>query len=187
MDSISDRRSSFRARHGALRWTLAGILSVAQFSPAAFAADPKQPSALPEKAADPGAARTSIFRSGVLETKEGLTLRLVADLGSVNIREIEPGASPVVRYTVHVETDANGGLATQLLNNYSLKAGTSSTGVEIASTLFPQGAPYPNAQFWVRFEIAIPRNYNVEVNTGAGDVTTEDNGGTASLKTQGGN
>src|SRR5437588_8818320 len=111
MDSISDRRSSFRARHGALRWTLAGILSVAQFSPAAFAADPKQPSALPEKAADPGAARTSIFRSGVLETKEGLTLRLVADLGSVNIMPIQAGSSPVVRYTVHVETDARGAAA----------------------------------------------------------------------------
>ena len=187
MDSISDRRSSFRARHGALRWTLAGILSVAQFSPAAFAADPKEPSALPEKAADPGAARTSIFRSGVLETKEGLTLRLVADLGSVNIMPIQAGSSPVVRYTVHVETDARGAAAAQLLKNYSLKAGTSSTGVEIAGQLFPQGAHYTNAQFWVQFEIAVPRNYNLEVNTDAGDIATGDLGGAAVLKTQGGN
>src|SRR5438105_2460120 len=187
MDSISDRRSSFRARHDALLWTLAGILSVAQFSPAAFAADPKEPSALPEKAAGPGAARTSIFRSGVLETKEGLTLRLVADLGSVNIMPIQAGSSPVVRYTVHVETDARGAAAAQLLKNYSLKAGTSSTGVEIAGQLFPQGAHYTNAQFWVQFEIAVPRNYNLEVNTDAGDIATGDLGGAAVLKTQGGN
>jgi len=88
---------------------------------------------------------------------------------------------------VHVETDARGSLATQLLNNYSLKAGTSSTGVEIASTLFPQAAHYTNAQFWVQFEIAVPRNYSVEINTGAGDITTGDIGGTAFLNTQGGN
>src|SRR6184192_3180692 len=133
MQVNSDRKAFFRARHAVLLWAVAGIVSVAQFAPAASASGAKDPAALP---GGPGALRTSIFRSGVLETKEGLTLRLVADLGSVNIREIEPGASPVVRYTVHVETDANGGLATQLLNNYSLKAGTSSTGVEIASTLF---------------------------------------------------
>src|SRR5207302_366292 len=135
----------------------------------------------------PGAARTSIFRSGVLETKEGLTLRLVADLGSVNIMPIQAGSSPVVRYTVHVETDARGAAAAQLLKNYSLKAGTSSTGVEIAGQLFPQGAHYTNAQFWVQFEIAVPRNYNLEVNTDAGDIATGDLGGAAVLRTQGGN
>src|SRR5437588_6565759 len=186
MNCKCDRKMRFRARSAALLWMPAGLLLIALTAPSALTFPAKEPGS-PENPGGPGALRTSIFRSGVLETKEGLTLRLVADLGSVNIREIEPGASPVVRYTVHVETDANGGLATQLLNNYSLKAGTSSTGVEIASTLFPQGAPYPNAQFWVRFEIAIPRNYNVEVDTGAGDVTTADIGGTASLKTQGGN
>jgi TonB family protein len=58
--------------------------------------------------------------------------------------------------------------------------------VEISSALFPQAAHYVNAQFWVQFEIAVPRNYSVEVNTGAGDVTTGDIGGTAFLKTQGG-
>jgi TonB family protein len=166
---------------------IAGVFLGTQFSIPALASDPKEPSAVPEKPGEPGALRSSISRSKVLETKEGLTLRLTADLASVNITQIEPGAPPVVRYTVHVETDAHGALATQLLNNYSLKAGTSPSGVEIVSSLFPQTARYPNAQFWVQFEIAIPRNYNVEVNTGAGDITTGDLGGTAFLKTQGGN
>jgi TonB family protein len=187
MNANFDRKISFRAGRLGLFWSLGGLFFIAQSSTLASALPAKDPAASRENPAEPGARRTSIFRSGVLKTKDGLTLRLIADLGSVNITQLEPGASPVVRYTVHVETDARGSLATQLLNNYSLKAGTSSTGVEIASTLFPQAAHYTNAQFWVQFEIAVPRNYSVEINTGAGDITTGDIGGTAFLNTQGGN
>lgn len=166
---------------------MAAVFSIGQISPAAFASDPKEPAPLPEKPGDPGAPRTSIIRSGALETREGLTLRLTTDLGSVNVTQLEPGAAPVVRYTVHVETDASGAAAAQLLSKYSLKVGTSSTGVEIAGLLFPPGAHHTNAQFWVQFEIAVPSNYNVEINTDAGDITTANIGGTAFLKTQGGN
>src|SRR5689334_7439049 len=187
MNSNFDRRVFFWTRPSAFLWALVAVFSVSQFSPAAFASDPKHPTPLPEKPGEPGVPRTSIIRSGVLQTREGLTLRLTTDLGSVNVTQLEPGAPPVVRYTVHVETDAHGALATQLLNNYSLKYGTSSTGVEIAGLLFPQGAHHTDAQFWVQFEIAVPRNYNVEINTDAGDITTGDIGGTAFLKTQGGN
>lgn len=181
-----DRKISFGARRSTLLWTLAAAFSVAQFSPSVFASDPKEPAPLPEKPGEPG-ARTSIIRSDVLQTREGLTLRLTTDLGSVNVTQIEPGAPPAVRYTVHVETDAHGAAAAQLLSNYSLKVGTSSTGVEIAGLLFPPGAHHTDAQFWVQFEIAVPRNYNVEINTGAGDITAGDIGGAAFLKTQGGN
>lgn len=187
MNGNSDREASFRAWLTALLWALAGVFFAAQFSPAVFAAGEKEPVALPENPGEPGAAHASIFRTGVLQTKEGLTLRLTADLGSVNITQIEPGAPPVVRYRIRVETDARGAAATQLLNNYSLKAGTSSTGVEIDGSLSPQASHSSNAQFWVQFDVAVPRNYNVEVNTGAGDITTGDIGGTAFLKTQGGN
>lgn len=183
MNSNFDRIISLRARHFALLWILAAICSAALFAPAALASDPKEPAPLPENS---GAPRTSIIRSGVLQTREGLTLRLTTDLGSVNVT-LNPDPSPVVRYTVHVETDAHGAAATQLLSNYSLKAGTSSTGVEIAGLLFPPGTHHTNAQFWVQFEVAVPRNYNVEIITDAGDITTGDIGGTAFLKTQGGN
>ncbi len=184
MNRNFDKKVFFRARSAASLCTLAGLFLGVPYWLPTLASPAKEPASQPE---NPGVPRTSIFRSGILETKEGLTLRLIADLGSVNITQIEPGAAPVVRYTVHVETDARGALATQLLNNYSLKAGTFSTGVEIASTLFPQSTHYTNAQFWVQFEIAVPRNYNVEINTDAGDITTGDIGGTAFLKTQGGN
>jgi TonB family protein len=44
-----------------------------------------------------------------------------------------------------------------------------------------------SSQFWVQFEITVPGNYNLQVNTGGGDIETRDIGGLVSLSTQGGN
>jgi TonB family protein len=138
---------------------------------------------------DPAAPRVSADRTGEFPTKDGLTLRLTTDLGSVKIVPLEPGAAAVVRYTVHIETDARAPLAEHLLEHYSLAAKTTPTGVEINGTLPPQMArSYAlGAQFWVQFEVSVPRGYSVEVKTGGGDIETQDIGGTANLSTQGGN
>src|SRR6266567_3666776 len=185
---IFHRAFLFGARRVAPLFVLAAIFSVSQFSPVAFGSDGKETVALPaENPGEPGSQHTSAVRNGVLETKDGLTLKLTADLGSVNIVPLEAGAAPLVRYTVHIETDARGNAAQQLLENYSLKAKSTYGGAEIIGVLPPQAARSADAQFWVQFEVAVPRGYSVEVNTGAGDITTADIGGTASLRTQGGN
>jgi len=150
------------------------------------AADAREPAA-PEHTADPGSQHASAVRTGVLSTRDGLTLRLTTDFGPVNITQLEPGAAPVVRYTVRIETDARGAAAQPLLDSYSLKARSNPSGVEITGMLPPQAARSAAAQFWVQFEVVVPRSYNVEVSTDAGDVTTGDIGGTASLHTLGGN
>ena len=187
MNSSFHRWPLFGARSAAQLLTLAGIF-VAALSIPAFGSDAKEPAAIsPEGPGDPTSTRTSAVRSGTLSTKEGLTLRLNADLGSVNIVPLEAGAAPMVRYTVHVETDARGSAALQLLNNYSLKASSTASGVEITGSLPTQAAHSGNAQFWVQFEIAVPHNYSVEVSTEVGGITTGDIGGTARLETQGGN
>ena len=138
---------------------------------------------------DPAAPRVSTDRSGQFPTKDGLTLRLTTDLGSVKIVPLDPGAAPVVHYTVHIETDARAPLAEHLLERYSLAAKATPTGVEINGTLPPQMARSSavSAQFWVEFEVSVPRGYSVEVKTGGGDIETQDIGGTANLSTQGGN
>ena len=164
------------------------LLSAALFAPRVFAAEASEPSPLEHtQPADPGSQHASVVRTGVLGTKDGLTLRLTTDLGSVNIVQIDAGAPAVVRYTVHIETDAHGPAAQALLDSYSLKAKPGYSGVEITGTLPPQAARSADAQFWVQFEVAVPRGYSVEVITEAGDITTADIGGTASLHTQGGN
>ena len=185
---IFHRAFLFGARRVAPLFVLAAIFSVSQFSPVAFGSDGKETVALPaENPGEPGSQHTSAVRNGVLETKDGLTLRLTTDLGPVKITQLDAGVAPVVRYTVHIETDARGPAAQQLLENYSLKAKSTYAGVEIIGVLPPQAARSADAQFWVQFEVAVPRGYSVEVNTGAGDITTADIGGTASLHTQGGN
>ena len=86
-------------------------------------ADPGEPAA-PERAlpADPGSQHASTVRTGAVNTRDGLTLRLTTDFGPVNIVQLEAGAAPVVRYTVRIETDARGAASQPLLDVYSLKA-----------------------------------------------------------------
>jgi TonB family protein len=184
---IFNRRLSIGARVASL-FVLAASISTAQFPPVTFGSDPKEPGAMPPaNPGEPGSQHTSAVRNGVLETKDGLTLRLITDLGPVKITQLDAGVAPVVRYSVHIETDARGPAAMRLLNNYSLKASSTATGVEITGSLPSQAARSSNAQFWVQFEVAVPRNYGVVVSTEAGDIITSDIGGAASLKTQGGN
>ena len=141
------------------------------------------------KSGDPVTPHAFDQRTGVLETQDGLTLRLNADLGSVRIVTLEAGAAPAVRYTVHIETDARAPQAQALLDKYVLRAKATPAGVEIEGALPPQAAraAASGAQFWVQFEIAVPAGYSLDVNTGAGDIETQDIGGPATLITQGGN
>jgi len=133
--------------------------------------------------------RVAVERTGILSTAEGLTLRLTTDLGSVKIVPQEEGAPPVVRYAVHLETDARAPLAQKLLEHYALTAKATSLGVEIAGNLAPQAAHLATSgsQFWVQFEITVPRDYNVDIKTEAGDIETGDIGGIAAMITSGGN
>jgi len=150
----------------------------------------REPSAIGlTKPGDPTPPRISEDRTGSLQTTDGLTLRLTTDLGSVKIVPLEAGSAPLVRYAVHIETDVRAPLAQHLLDHYSLIAKSTPSGVEITGNLPPQFARFTasGAQFWVQFEIAVPRSYSVEVKTEAGDIETDDIGGTASLATQGGN
>jgi len=156
-------------------------------APLLFAAEARQPRTAEYPAPQPS-SHISADRTGVLQTSDNLTLHVSADLGSVKIISLEPNAAPVVRYTVHLETDARAPLAQHLLESYSLVAKATPSGVELRGALPSQIAHLaPNPQFWVQFEVTIPSGYSVDANTQAGDIETQDIGGTAILVTQGGN
>jgi len=168
----------------------APLLCAAVLLAPSMASGTREPAALAlelTKPGDPAQPRVSANRTGSLQTSDGLTLRLTTDLGSVKIVPLESGSAPVVRYAVHIETDARAPLAQHLLDHYSLSAKSAAAGVEITGNLPPQSAHLSGAQIWVQFEIAVPRNYSVEVKTEAGDIETGDIGGIATLTTQGGN
>jgi TonB family protein len=150
--------------------------------------------AMPCLAAENVPARASADRSGDLAVTEGMTLHVSADLGSVRIETLSPGASPSLHYTVHVETDVPGPIGQRLLGNYSI------TTRETVDSVFLTGAlpedqrlahnrrspVVRNAQYWVQFTITVPASFNLDVSTGIGDIETGDIGGRVVLVTQGG-
>jgi len=158
--------------------------------PALAAEDPPSIIVEPAKgsAPGPGGAHFSKDLSGVLETDENLTLHLNTDMGSVHVVPLQRGAPPVIRYSVHIETDAHQPLAAQLLEHYVLSANSSPSGIEITGNLPQQGSRGANgAQVWVHFELSVPASYGLDISTGAGDILTADVGGVAMLATEGGN
>lgn len=188
MSTLRILKTNPGARASASRVALAIVVSSAFFPGLLFGA--KKARTFPYNPAVPGepGPRVAADRSGSLQTRDGLTLHLTTDLGSVRVVALEPGTPQVVHYTVHIETDARAPLAQNLLDRYSLTAKATPSGVEISGALPSQaGRTGAIAQFWVQFEVAVPAGYSLDVNTGVGDIETQDIGGTAGLITQGGN
>jgi TonB family protein len=137
---------------------------------------------------------SSVDRNGQLRVSSGMALHVNADLGSVRIETLPPNAPPVLRYTVHVETEAAEPLAQKLLEKYSLTTRETLDSVFITGALPsmhpPAVAHMPtgrNVQFWVQIVVTVPYTFSVDINTGGGDIETADLAGRVTLVTQGGN
>jgi TonB family protein len=130
----------------------------------------------------------SADRSGELPAGDARTFSLLADMGSVHILPQPASATPAVRYTVHLETDAHEPLSQTLFSHYVLNF-RNVRGTLTLNGLLPQlrSLAGKNAQFWVQFTVYVPANFSVEVHTGAGDIETGDIGGHVLLVTEGGN
>jgi TonB family protein len=116
-----------------------------------------------------------------------------ADLGNVRVETLPPNTAPSVRYSVHIETDATGPLAQRLLDAYSLITRETLDTVIISGTLpnphlflMQHRIPTKTAQFWVQFVITVPSVFNLDISTGAGEITTGDISGRVVLVSQGG-
>lgn len=136
----------------------------------------------------------SVVRSGELRVSNGMTLHLTADLGSIRLQTLPPGAPPILRYSVHVETDAPAPDGQRLLSQYSLNTRETADSVFLSGALPNVDVPVPayhsanhDFQFYVQFVVTIPAAFNVDVSTGLGDIETGNIGGRAILITQGGN
>src|SRR6516162_8881997 len=136
----------------------------------------------------------SVDRNGELRVSNGMTLLVNADWGSVRIDTLPLNAPPVLRYNIHVETEAAEPLAQKLLEKYSLTTRETLDGVFLTGALpsvhTPAVAHMPagrNIQFWVQIVVTVPYNFSVDINTGGGDIETGDLAGRVTLVTQGGN
>jgi len=120
-------------------------------------------------------------KTGALTTRDGLRLRLVTDLGNVHIRT---GNSGQVSYRVRIETDSGERDARNLLGQFVVMARNTPEGVLVTGHV-----PWRkfSARLWASFDVNVPRNYQLDVLTQAGNIETEDLNGRASLTTAGGN
>src|SRR5271154_6747929 len=76
----------------------------------------------PQAAGENGPPHASADHSGEIAVGSVNAFTLAADLGSVQIQTLPLEANPVVRYSVHLETDARQPAAQALLDKYSLTA-----------------------------------------------------------------
>ncbi len=136
----------------------------------------------------------SVDRSGELRVTNGMTLHVTADLGNVRIQTLPQGAPPVVRYTVHLETDAPLPEGQKLLDYYSLTTRETVESVFLSGTLpnlnqlaATRRTRYRNAQFYVQMIVTVPATFSLDISTGIGDIEAADINGRVVLLTEGGN
>src|SRR5207245_11213750 len=84
-----------RARPVPLFRTSMLLISLASLAQPVFAGNTKEPTALENpRPSEPGSQHASAARNGVLSTRDGLTLRLTADVGYISMVQLEAGACP---------------------------------------------------------------------------------------------
>ncbi len=144
--------------------------------PLAGAAREKEPS----NPAKSGPRVTSQL-NGSVPTKPGQRLHLVIDLGNVVIHTQNTNQ---VDYRVRLEADASQKDAKLLLKSFSMNARQSVEGVYLRGQTFGRQC---SGRLWVTVEVNVPKNYNLEVSTGGGNIESEDIYGRIGLSTAGGN
>jgi TonB family protein len=120
-------------------------------------------------------------KAGTLSTREGLRLRLDTETGNVRVFT---DATNEVRYLVRIETDAAGPDAQKLIHQFDLYTSSVPAGVTISGKI---PGREQRERVWVTYEVHVPRKYNVEVTTHAGNIQVDDVDGRVNLITDGGN
>ncbi len=117
----------------------------------------------------------------------GGTLQVDADLGSLEIRGIE-GSEIKVEVDVERTTDGDANQADKLLKDLQTQFTPNAKGLRIKST-YAHEVPGDSSQLplWAKFRISVPLRYNLDVNTGRGNIVVKGVTGSLSAETRGGN
>jgi hypothetical protein len=125
--------------------------------------------------------RVSAELTGSVPARDGQRLHLVTDLGNIIIRTQNSGK---IDYKVRLEADATQRDAKQLLKNFIVTTNPTAEGAYFRGQSLGRHA---SGRLWVTVEVNVPRNFNLDVLTGGGNIEAEDIIGTATLATSGGN
>ena len=123
----------------------------------------------------------TVEKSGTLPASDGQRLRLNADLGNLHIFT---DASGRVSYRVIEQADSPDSGAQQFLREFVLSSRQTASGITLNAQI-----PHRifRGRFQITIEVHIPNRYNVETNTGAGNIDVQSIAGTLILLTGGGN
>jgi len=121
-------------------------------------------------------------RTGSFAAQEGGRLKLVTDLGSVRVTT-QPGATQV-SYRVTIQADPRQADAKKLVDQFSVSAKGTAEGVSLTGTV-----PWTSfrGRLQVSYEVQLPRRYNVEISTNAGNIRLDEIEGEVILNSAGGN
>jgi len=134
----------------------------------------------PKAKTDSGQRITSELK-GSLASSDGQHLHFSTDLGNIVIHTQNSGK---VDYKVRLEADASQKDAKQLLSRFTVDAHETPDGVSLKGR---SSGKQCSGRLWVTFEISVPKNYNLEVSTGGGNIEIDDINGRVTLATSGGN
>jgi hypothetical protein len=127
------------------------------------------------------AARLTAESYGVIVTRDGDHLHFVTDLGNIVIHTQDSGK---IDYHVHLETDATQKDAHELLKNFNVTAIKVFDGASWRGRSLGRRS---TGRLWVTIYVNLPKNYNVDVTTGGGNIEADDINGRTTLSTAGGN
>ena len=127
------------------------------------------------------APRVSAVKTGRLPTKDGLCLRISTDLGDLHILT---DASQEVAYRVTLESESHDPNTENILREFSVAARAIPTGISIEGHAPRHVIP---GRLQVSFDIHVPLNYCLDINTLGGNIDVQNIEGPVSLATAGGN
>ena len=106
-------------------------------------------------------SHASTDHSGQFPVGDAHALTLMLDLGSVHIVTETANAQSMVRYSIHLETDAPEPMAHFLFEHYVLNM-RSAGGTLLLNGFLPRmhGTTARTAQFWVQYTVYIPANFS---------------------------
>jgi TonB family protein len=119
-------------------------------------------------------------KRGNFPVREGQRLRLVTDRGTIRIHTQD---SPQLNYRVRLEATASQPDAMRLLQQFAIAARSTPEGVVIHGHLPGKES---NDPLWVTFELDVPRRFQLDLSTQAGNIFTEPLEGRLVLFTAGG-
>ena len=133
------------------------------------------------------AGRVSSQLSGSVAAHPGGRLHLLTQLGNVVIhtgRHTGVRDAGKIEYSVRLEADGKRAQAKELLRQFHLYARVVPDGALIKGIA---GGQPCCGRLWVTITLDVPKDYSVDVSTGAGNIQIDDIGGRVSLYTAGGN